>query len=45
MRHVLSTGFEKYQQNGMVDKIIERGKGFNWTEKAKLYVSIYQSLI
>jgi len=45
MRHVLSTGFEKYQQNGMVDKIIQRGKDFDWTEKAKQYVAIYQSLI
>jgi len=45
MRDVLSRGFEKYQQNGMAEKIIQRSNNFNWTEKAKQYVAIYQSLI
>jgi len=45
MREVVSRGFETYQQNGMAERIIQRGKDFNWNQKAKEYVAIYQSLI
>jgi glycosyltransferase involved in cell wall biosynthesis len=45
MREVLSMGFEKYHQNGMADRIIQRGKEFDWHQKAKEYAAIYQSLI
>jgi glycosyltransferase involved in cell wall biosynthesis len=45
MREVLSMGFEKYHQNGMADRIIQRGKEFDWYQKAKEYAAIYQSLI
>jgi glycosyltransferase involved in cell wall biosynthesis len=45
MREVLSRGFEKYHQNGMADRIIERGKEFDWHQKAKEYATIYQSLM
>lgn len=45
MKNVLMKGFEKYQLNGMAERIIERGKEFDWRQKAKEYVAIYESLM
>jgi glycosyltransferase involved in cell wall biosynthesis len=45
MKKVLMDGFETYQQNGMMNKIKEKSKEFNWRQKAKEYVAIYESLI
>ena len=45
MRTILFKGLEKYEQNGMAARIIQRGKDFDWNQKAKEYVAIYNSLI
>jgi glycosyltransferase involved in cell wall biosynthesis len=45
MKRVLLDGFEKYQQKGMAEKIVQRSKDFTWTQKAREYISIYQSMI
>jgi glycosyltransferase involved in cell wall biosynthesis len=45
MRKVLKKGFKKYKQNGMAEKIIQRGREFDWNQKAKEYVAIYKSLM
>lgn len=45
MRRVLLNGLEKYQQNGMAERIRQRGREFDWDQKAKEYIAIYQSLM
>jgi len=35
----------QYQQNGLAQKIINRGNDFSWEEKAKDYLKVYQSLL
>jgi glycosyltransferase involved in cell wall biosynthesis len=44
MRHVFEEGMKKYKKEQMVQKIINRGKQFDWDHKAKEYLKVYQSL-
>jgi glycosyltransferase involved in cell wall biosynthesis len=45
MQEVFAEGIFQYQQNGLVNKIIERGNEFGWEEKAKEYLNVYRSMI
>lgn len=45
MQQVLKEGMMQYQQNGLAQKIINRGNDFSWEEKAKDYLKVYQSLL
>lgn len=44
MQQVYKDGMNLYAQNGMAQKIINRGKDFNWEEKAREYLQVYRSL-
>ena len=44
MMEVFNEGLFQFQQNGLANKIMERGSEFNWEEKAKEYIKIYRSL-
>ncbi len=45
MQEVFAEGISQYQQNGLVNKIIERGNKFDWEEKAEEYLGVYRSMI
>ena len=45
MNEVYHAGMNAYSVNGLSQKIIARGQQFQWKEKAKQYVSLYQSLL
>ena len=45
MHKVFAEGISQYQQNGRVNKIIERGNKFDWEEKAEEYLDVYRSMI
>jgi len=45
MQQVFKEGMMQYSQNGLAQKIINRGNDFNWEEKAKDYLKVYQSLL
>lgn len=45
MRQVFDDGMAAYGKNGLAEKIRQRGERFNWEEKAKEYISVYQSLL
>jgi glycosyltransferase involved in cell wall biosynthesis len=45
MQQVFAAGMQEYQQNGLAAKIEARGNEFNWNEKAKEYIKIYQSML
>jgi glycosyltransferase involved in cell wall biosynthesis len=45
MQHVLKTGMEEYNKNGLAQRIVERGNEFIWKEKAKEYYKVYRSLL
>jgi len=45
MLDVFNAGMNEYRRNGLVNKIIKRGKEFCWEEKAEEYVQLYRSLI
>ena len=45
MQEVFAEGIFQYRQNGLVNKIIERGNEFDWEEKAKEYLDVYKSMI
>ncbi|HEY6064282.1 MAG TPA: glycosyltransferase family 1 protein [Chitinophagaceae bacterium] len=44
VQEVFYKGMEQYQKNGMTDQIKRRGLQFDWKEKAKEYLKVYQSL-
>lgn len=44
MLHVFNKGMEKYRLNGLAGRIMERGRRFNWEEKARQYIKVYRSL-
>ncbi len=44
MHKVFSEGIFEYQKNGLANKIINRGKEFNWDNASAEYLKIYQSL-
>ena len=44
MKQVFREGMTYYASNGLADRIRERGKYFNWQEKAKQYLSVYRTL-
>lgn len=45
MMKVFKKGMILYQQNGLAQKIIDRGNDFSWEEKAKEYLKVYRSLL
>lgn len=45
MQQVLADGLKTYRQNGLADKIRQRGKEFDWNRKAAEYVQVYRSLL
>jgi len=45
MQLVFKEGMMQYRQNGLAQKIINRGNDFSWEEKAKDYLKVYQSLL
>lgn len=45
MIDVFKKGMMLYQQNGLAQKIIDRGKDFSWEEKAQEYLKVYRSLL
>jgi glycosyltransferase involved in cell wall biosynthesis len=45
MQQVFKQGMMHYQQNGLAEKIINRGKDFSWEEKAQDYLKVYRSLL
>ena len=44
IQEVFYRGMEQYQENGMADQIKRRGMQFDWKEKGKEYLKVYQSL-
>jgi glycosyltransferase involved in cell wall biosynthesis len=44
MRQVFYDGMIKYEKENMKNRIIKRGMQFDWKEKAKQYLEVYQSL-
>ncbi len=45
MQQVFKKGMSSYIENGLADKIIQRGNDFSWEEKAKEYIAVYRSLL
>jgi glycosyltransferase involved in cell wall biosynthesis len=45
MMDVFKKGMMLYQQNGLAQKIMDRGNDFSWEEKAKEYLKVYRSLL
>lgn len=45
MRQVYQAGMHYYRQNGLAQRIMEKGKSYNWREKAAQYLRMYQSLM
>lgn len=45
IRQVFEAGIAAYNRNGLAAKIKERGKDFNWEEKAADYCRVYESLL
>jgi glycosyltransferase involved in cell wall biosynthesis len=43
--NVFEKGMETFNKNGLANKIIERGKEFDWKQKAEQYVAVYRSLL
>lgn len=44
MEKVFYNGMKEYNRNGLREKIIERGRNFNWDKAAKQYLEVYRSL-
>ncbi|MBP6431232.1 MAG: glycosyltransferase family 4 protein [Ferruginibacter sp.] len=45
VNNVFAKGMEEYNKNGLANKIVERGKQFEWKQKAEEYVALYRSLL
>ena len=45
MRQIFNDGMLCYSKNGLLEKIIARGKDFDWEEKAKEYLKVYSSVL
>ena len=45
MQQIFKQGMIHYQQNGLAQKIINRGNDFSWEEKAQDYLRVYRSLL
>lgn len=44
MWNVFRYGMKKYKADGLMEKIKERGRNFNWHKAAKQYLEVYRSL-
>jgi len=44
MHTVFENGMAEYMKNGMAQKIINKGKEYNWEAKAREYINVYESL-
>jgi glycosyltransferase involved in cell wall biosynthesis len=44
MQQVFREGMKYYAGNGLADRILQRGRYFNWQEKAKQYLAVYRTL-
>ena len=45
MQQVLMEGMKTYQANGMADTIRQKGREYDWEQKAKEYLAVYESLL
>ena len=45
MQHVFAQGMMKYEEHQMAEKIIRRGRDFDWKVSAAKYAEVYQSLL
>jgi glycosyltransferase involved in cell wall biosynthesis len=45
MQHIFANGMSQYEEQRMAEKVIERGKFFDWKKSAAKYVEVYQSLM
>lgn len=45
MRQVFRAGMMEYSKNGLAQRIVERGKVFDWHQKAVEYLNLYNSLL
>jgi glycosyltransferase involved in cell wall biosynthesis len=45
VNNVFEKGMDTFNKNGLANKIIERGKQFDWKQKAEQYVAVYRSLL
>jgi glycosyltransferase involved in cell wall biosynthesis len=45
MQSVFKEGMQHFEINNIYERVIQRGKEFNWKESAKKYLDVYQSLL
>jgi glycosyltransferase involved in cell wall biosynthesis len=45
MQNIFEDGMAEYRKNGLAQRIIKRGAEFEWEEKAKEYIKVYESLL
>ena len=45
MQHIFAQGMAQYEEQRMAEKIIQRGKQFDWKVSAEKYLEVYQSLM
>lgn len=45
MQQVFREGMLTYHENGLAEKIKERGRGFNWKDKVQEYLHVYRSML
>jgi glycosyltransferase involved in cell wall biosynthesis len=44
MQQIFTAGMKNYNSNGLIDRIKERGRNFNWDKAAQQYLEVYRSL-
>jgi glycogen synthase len=44
MQHVFANGMSQYEEQRMAEKIIQRGKEFDWKNSAAKYIEVYETL-
>lgn len=45
MQQVYLEGMDTYSKNGLAQRIVEKGRSYNWREKAAEYIEVYESLL
>jgi glycosyltransferase involved in cell wall biosynthesis len=44
MQQIFNAGMKNYNSNGLKERIMERGRNFNWDKAAQQYLEVYRSL-
>ena len=44
MQQIFNAGMKNYNSNGLKERIIARGRNFNWDKAARQYLEVYRSL-